>query len=95
LTPDDEGLSDYHIWHMARSVQKTTVYLDAEDYRRLKALPRARKQTPAHLLREAVAEYTAKQRPRRRARSVGAGESGRNDLSERAEDLLGGFGRRR
>jgi predicted transcriptional regulator len=80
---------------MARSTQKTTVYLDAEDYRRLKALVRARHQKPAHLLREAVAEYTARQLPRRRARSIGAAASGRGDLSERAEDLLAGFGRRR
>jgi predicted transcriptional regulator len=80
---------------MARSTQKTTVYLDAEEYRRLKALARARKQKPAHLLREAVAEYTARQLPRKRARSIGAGNSRRGDLSERAEDLLAGFGRRR
>ena len=79
---------------MARSIQKTTVYLDAEDYRRLKALARARKQKPAHLLREAVAEYTARQLPRKRARSIGAGDSRRGDLSERAEELLAGFGRR-
>lgn len=80
---------------MAKATQKTTVYLDADDYRRLKALARATHRKPAHLLREAVAEYTARQRPRHRARSIGMGNSGRDDLSERAEDLLKGFGRRR
>jgi predicted transcriptional regulator len=77
---------------MAKETQKTTVYLDAEDYRRLKALARATHRKPAHLLREAVAEYTARQRPRQKARSIGAGDSGRGDLSERAEDLLSGMG---
>jgi predicted transcriptional regulator len=80
---------------MARTTQKTTVYLDAEDYRRLKAIARSTHQKPANLLREAVAEYTARHLPRRRARSIGAGDSGRSDLSERAEELLKGFGRRR
>lgn len=77
---------------MAKTTQKTTVYLDAEDYRRLKALARTTHRKPAHLLREAVAEYTARQRSRRSARSIGAGDSGRDDLSERAEDLLTGMG---
>jgi hypothetical protein len=73
---------------------KTTVYLDADDYRRLKALARARGQTPAELVREAVARYTASEAPPRKARSVGAGASGRTDLSERAEELLAGLERR-
>jgi predicted transcriptional regulator len=77
---------------MAKTIQKTTVYLDAADYRRLKALARATHRTPAHLVREAVAEYTARERPRHKARSIGAGDSGRGDLSERAEDLLSGMG---
>jgi len=72
---------------MAKATQKTTVYLDAEDYRRLKALARARHRKPAQLLREAVAEYTARQRPRQKPRSIGAGDSGRS-----AEDLLSGMG---
>jgi predicted transcriptional regulator len=77
---------------MAKATQKTTVYLDAEDYRRLKALARTTHRRPAHLVREAVAEYTARHRPPHKARSIGAGESGRGDLSERAEDLLNGMG---
>jgi predicted transcriptional regulator len=80
---------------MAKAVQKTTVYLDADDYRRLKALARSSNRKPASLVREAVAEYTARQVPRRRARSVGAGDSGRGDLSERAEALLSGMGAER
>lgn len=73
--------------------QKTTVYLDAEAYRRLKALARARGVAPAALVREAVAVYTATHAPARTPRSLGKGASARGDLSERAEDLLKGFGR--
>jgi hypothetical protein len=76
------------------AVQKTTVYLDAADYRRLKAIARAQGRPPAELVREAVARYTAAEMPARRARCVGAGASRRGDLSERAEELLAGLGRR-
>jgi hypothetical protein len=73
--------------------QKTTVYLNVADYRRLKALARARGCAPAELVREAVARYAASESPGRPARSIGAGKSRRTDLSERAEELLDGFGR--
>jgi predicted transcriptional regulator len=76
-------------------MQKTTVYLDAADYRALKRIAARRKRQPAELVREAVAEYAARHEPRRPARSVGAFASGRRDLSERAEDLLKGMGRSR
>jgi predicted transcriptional regulator len=79
---------------MAEDVQKTTVYLDPADYRRLKAIARARGCAPAQLVREAVARYAASETPARRARSVGAGASRRGDLSERAEELLAGLKRR-
>lgn len=73
-------------------MQKTTVYFDEETYRRLKQLARARRRKPASMVREAVAEYTARHEPRRKARSVGAFKSGRRDLGQRAEALLTGFG---
>jgi len=72
---------------------KTTVYLDSADYRRLKALARARGRTAADLVREAVAEYARNAVAPARPVSVGIGRSGRADLSERAEDLLNGMGR--
>lgn len=75
--------------------QKTTVYLDADDYRRLKAIARAQGRTPAELVREAVARYAAEERPRRRPRSIGAGRSRTGDIGERAEELLAGLGKRR
>lgn len=51
-------------------IQKTTVYLDAADCRRLKAVARARGRTPAELVREAVAQYAAREMPVRRPRSL-------------------------
>ena len=75
--------------------QKTTVYLDADDYRRLKAITRATKRRPAELVREAVARYAAEKRPRRRPRRIGAGRSRTGGIGQRAEQLLAGLGRRR
>jgi len=72
---------------------KTTVYLDAGDYRRLKQLAQSEGRTAAELVREAVAEYARRRGGPARPRTLGAGRSGRSDLSERAEDLLAGFGR--
>ena len=72
---------------------KTTVYLDAEDYRRLKLLAKAQGRPAADMVREAVAIYARSQPLPTRPSSIGAGRSGRGDLSERAESLLSGMGR--
>jgi ribbon-helix-helix CopG family protein len=74
--------------------QKTTVYLDAADYRRLKAIAKARGCAPAELVREAVAQYAAKESTGRKARSVGIGRSRKTNIGARAEELLDGFGER-
>ena len=71
---------------------KTTVYLEPADYRRLQELARKQGTTAASLVREAVAQYARQQAPAARPRSLGIGKSGRGDLSERAEELLGGLG---
>jgi hypothetical protein len=78
--------------HMSDDSIKTTVYLDAAVYRRLKALARSQGRTAAELVREAVADYTARVSAPVRPSSLGAGRSGRSDLSERAEELLTGIG---
>jgi hypothetical protein len=75
--------------------RKTTVYLDAEAYERLKAVARRRGRPPAELIREAVQEYADRHGRSGRPRSLGAGRSGKGNLSERAEALLEGMGRRR
>jgi hypothetical protein len=75
---------------------KTTVYLSEPEYRALKALARKRGCPAAELVREAVCEYARRQQPPKRLpRSLGAGRSGRGDLSECAEELLEGMGRDR
>jgi hypothetical protein len=78
-----------------KPTQKTTVYLNWDDYQRLKNLGRDRGAKAAALVREAVAEYVVRHAPRRQPRSLGRFASGRPDLGERAEELLAGLGRRR
>ncbi len=72
---------------------KTTVYVPAAEYDRLKALARKQRRPAAALVREALVEYARRHAPRRRPASLGAGRSGRSDLSERAEELLTDLGR--
>ena len=74
------------------STMKTTVYLDAADYRRLKALAAADGRSAAELIRAAVSEYARRRAPGGLPRSLGAACSGDGQLSERAEDLLQGMG---
>lgn len=72
---------------------KTTVYLADSEYLRLKELALEQDRPTAELVREAVEEYTSRHGRRRKPASLGAGRSGRGDLSEKAEDLLKGMGR--
>jgi len=74
-------------------VRRTTVYLDEETLERLKRLAEASGRTQAAVIREAVAVYSSARGGARVPRSVGMGASGQGDLSERAEELLAGFGR--
>jgi len=55
---------------------KTTVYLDAAEYQRLKAIARRERRAPAALVREAVKEYAQRHDRRPVPRSLGAGCSG-------------------
>jgi predicted transcriptional regulator len=73
---------------------KTTVYLDAAAYRRLRQLARRQRRPAAELVREAVAEYVRSRAPARRPRSLGVARGGRANLGQRDEELLHGFGRR-
>jgi hypothetical protein len=71
---------------------KTTVYLEASDYRQIKALAAAEGRSAADLIRAAVAEYAKTRSQGALPTSLGAGRSGDGSLSERAEELLGGMG---
>ncbi len=75
------------------ALQKTTVYLTADDYRRLKVMAKQQNRPTAELVREAVAEYARAHGPATLPTSVGAGHSGRSDISERVDELLQGLGR--
>lgn len=75
------------------STLKTTVYLDGDDYRRLKTIAREAGRAPAELVREAVSEYARRHGRRRLPKSLGAGRGPSNDGGARAEELLAGFGR--
>ena len=86
--------SGYMVYHMSTSA-KTTVYLDGNDYESLKRLARLRGQSAAMLVREAVARYVANPSGGAGPASIGTGRSGRADLSDRAESLLEGMGRRK
>lgn len=85
------GVCAIYGYHMT-GTRKTTVYLDADVYRRLRGLAAKRRRPAAELVREAVAEYAARHARPRLPRSLGAGRSGRADLGERAESLLKGMG---
>ena len=88
LTSHSISIYGYHIMKPA----KTTVYLDADDYRRIKAMARAQGRPAADLVREAVSVYAHAQPMTARPTSIAAGRSGRADLSERTNELLEGMG---
>jgi len=77
-----------------KRLQKTTVYLDPDDYRCLKAIGKRLGQEPASLVREAVSRFARARRGRVRPQSLGIGRSSLKGLSERSEALLKGLGAR-
>jgi hypothetical protein len=74
-------------------MRKTTVYMEEQTYRQLKQIARAQRRSQAELIRAAVAEYTAGHALRRNPRSIGTFRSSRPDLGQRANQLLGDFGK--
>jgi len=77
---------------MPANNQKTTVYLDAAEYSRLKGLASRRGCAPASLVREAVAEYVTRHAPRTWPTSIGSSVSGPADLARNADSYLAGMG---
>lgn len=68
-------------------VNTTTITLDEPTQRKLEALAAARGVTPEEIIREALEEKLAPVR-RRMPKSVGMGDSGRSDISERMSTEL-------
>lgn len=79
-------------YHMPATNQKTTVYLDATEYRRLKSLAYRRGCAPALLVREAVAEYVTRHAPRSLPKSIASASSQLHDLATNADAYLAGMG---
>jgi len=71
---------------------KTTVYLNAADYRKLKSLAAEKGRSTAELVREAVAEYATRSTEREWPRSIGIADSGDPHFAENYEDYMDGFG---
>jgi predicted transcriptional regulator len=76
----------------ALRVSEPTIPFGLADYRRLEALAKAEGRSPAELMHEAFTEYAKSRATALQPTSLGAGHSGRGDLSERAEELLGEMG---
>jgi len=71
-------------------MHKTTLYLDDATYERIRRRAEASGTTQASIIREALAAFLGESMPR--PSSIGMGDSGSGDLSERAEELLEGMG---
>lgn len=77
------------------AVKRTTIFADEETLAALRTIARERGLSLAEAVRQALAAFVAKHRPRRKPLSIiGIGRSGRKDVADRAEALLRkGFGR--
>ncbi len=76
-------------------MKRTTIFADDEVLGALQAIARRRGVTLSEVTREALAVYVSRSQRRRKPLTLtGIGRSGRKDVAERAEELLGeGFGR--
>jgi len=70
--------------------RKTTLYLGDEETALLKQASEQEAVSQGAIVTRALRNYF-RRRSRKKARSVGAGRSGRGDLSEQAENLLEGL----
>ena len=76
-------------------MKRTSVFADEDVLKRLRQIAKRENSTLAQVTRKALTEYVSRRRPKRsRLSLIGIGRSGRKDIAERAEELLGkGFGR--
>jgi len=82
--------------HVQRQdVKRTTVFADEDILRKLREIAKRENITVAEVTRKALKEFVSRRRAKRsRLSLVGVGRSGRKDIAERTEELLGkGFGR--
>jgi hypothetical protein len=76
-------------------MRRTTIFADEDILRRLREIARRENITLSDAIRTALERYVARRRPKpSRLSLIGIGRSGRRDVAECAEELLGkGFGR--
>ena len=76
-------------------MKRTTVFADDDVLKKLSDIAKRENCTLAEVTRQALNEYVSRRgRKRPRLSLIGIGKSGRKDVAERAEEILGkGFGR--
>ncbi len=76
-------------------MKRTTVFADEDVLRQLREIAKREHITLSETIRTALERYVTRRRPKRSSLSLMAiGRSGRKDVAEHAEELLGkGFGR--
>lgn len=67
---------------------KTTIYIEPEVALTLRQLAAIQGRSQAEIIRDAILTYTGKSAVRPRPKGIGAYQSGRSDISERAEELM-------
>ena len=71
-------------------MRRTTIFADEDVLRRLREIAKRENMTLSDAIRAALDRYVARHRPKRaRLSLIGIGRSGRRDVAERAEELLG------
>ena len=76
-------------------MKRTTVFADDDVIKKLREIAKRENCTISEVTRKALNEFVSRRgRKRSRLSLIGVGRSGRKDVAERAEELLGkGFGR--
>lgn len=76
-------------------MRRTTIFADEDVLRKMREIARRENITLSEAIRTALERYVSRHRPKRPTLSlIGIGRSGRKDVAEHAEELLGkGFGR--
>jgi metal-responsive CopG/Arc/MetJ family transcriptional regulator len=71
-------------------MKRTTVFTDEDVLKKLRQSAMRENSSISEVTRKALHEYVSRRRPKRsRLSLIGIGRSGRKDVAERAEELLG------
>jgi hypothetical protein len=69
-------------------MKRTTIYIEPDTDVLLKLESMRRKRPVAEIIREAIEAYVSKRRSGKLPPGIGAFDSGRGDIAERAEEIL-------